>query len=268
MSFGLRCATAMSKASTTRSVNRWSCIDSRRSCGSRRPRRPHHACDPLRADGVTELDQVDLNARSAVRATRCGMAPLALGGQQRVLLLALRRLAVNPRVVAAARDVEQAEHEADGVHGPVRLHEPERLGGVRVASWANQAAASLGSRDPPRARQREPSAAVTRLVTGRDAVEILHRRVVRVLHPPANRAVRDAVLSCERRDGAAGSDELDRAPLVLRRVLRSSILHPCLPFRSSVSTEAGQLQPEKRPISIDASDSSPTTAGWCRRCGR
>jgi uncharacterized repeat protein (TIGR01451 family) len=99
----------------------------------------HQARDALLARPVTELLKVSQDARCTVGPARCCVTAFDLGSEQRVLFPALARHAMKPRVVAASRYLEHSAHARNRMNGLVRLHEPERFRGVRVASWANQA---------------------------------------------------------------------------------------------------------------------------------
>jgi hypothetical protein len=104
-------------------------------------RRAHQPGDPLASHVDAFLSEIGVEPGSAVGPVRQHVGTLEAGGDEQVLASTSRQRPHGPGVEAARRDFEKPTHPPHRELGLVRLDEPERFGGVRVVSPANQAAA-------------------------------------------------------------------------------------------------------------------------------
>jgi len=101
----------------------------------------HQARHPLTAHSHALIDQFGVDARRAIGASRTQMDPTDPLGKRDVLARTRRRRSLEPRVVPAGGDFQQAAHHGYRIVGRVCFHELEVSLGVEPVSRANQAAA-------------------------------------------------------------------------------------------------------------------------------
>ena len=108
---------------------------------ARDPCRSHQPGNPLPANLEAIGLQLGVNARRAIGSMRpdvdCADAACQIGVGGRPS----RRWPAPPRIIAGRRNLQDAGHRANGIHGLVRAHEPVNPFGLALLSRANQAAA-------------------------------------------------------------------------------------------------------------------------------
>lgn len=148
-------------------------------------------------------------------------------------------------IIAGRRDLQDASHRANGIHGLAHAHEPENPVGVALLSRANQAAAFARI---SRSCRRRWFSRRRRVSSSRST------RVGPSARLPGSRSACftqvdiDCAAGSNSRDSssrrASGSDKFDHLPPELRRISGSVTRHGTPQnLKSKVSTKPGQLQP-------------------------
>jgi len=102
---------------------------------------PHQPGNTLAADANSDIGKINLQAWCSIRAFRGYVRRADFRDQRIIHHGTLRGRPLDPRVIAAGGDTQDAAHHGDGVTGPVLAHELEPFGGITSVSRANQAAA-------------------------------------------------------------------------------------------------------------------------------
>ncbi len=102
---------------------------------------PHQTSDTFIAGVKSRIPKIGLNPRSTVILTRISPRLFNASFQDLIGLPPPRERSLEPRIIAAGRDVQHAALRSDGPYGLMRFHEFEDLGGIESVSRANQAAA-------------------------------------------------------------------------------------------------------------------------------
>ena len=130
-------------------------------------------------------------------------------GQRRILTRASRSTSTGPLVVPAGGDLQQSAHRGYGVHGLVRPHELEGLGGTESVSRANQAAAFARSPAPSSAAGSHDAAGEAPPSPLRSSRPLVDLRPGPPGGPSSGSPVRTAQTPSPAPPGPAGSYELD-----------------------------------------------------------